>query len=380
MRFGGKSKYLIVFTSIILFFRGDCNQPQVDPDWRGMKILAIGDIASRGSPVCNEENIIYYCWQLDKNDNSFSVTVNLFSRDKNTHISLLGSKMISVTYGQYGDNYLLWDGKMIGSRDRKVPVPPGDYSVRLAYFDNGWKYVWHPITVRANTWDGDNDDISDAVETENVGGLGGPQTIIIYEGQSYGYNPVSNTEPPVLPLNIPSSSAWYLNRGTHDYSLARGTVSNGTLTNGIRIANSGTGYQYFWDNDPPDTDNWGTLELVNLVERVARDWSRQYPSYPIITSKDMSKEGGGSFGIHGSHENGLDVDIRYIRTDNSSNTVTIDDGAYGRERTQQLINLFHQLGNINVIYSSDNQLTGIQVLSGHRTHMHVRIFDPDGPN
>lgn len=140
------------------------------------------------------------------------------------------------------------------------------------------------------------------------------------------------------------------------------------------------GYQYWRGGDPEDTDNWGTLELINLVERVAREWNRKYPSYPIITSMDMSKQPGGSFPPHGSHQNGLDVDIRYIRTDNSSSGVTPDDPLYSRSRTQQLIDLFFKFGNIVLIYSDDRQLQRITYEANHYDHLHIRIVDPDGNN
>ncbi len=191
------------------------------------------------------------------------------------------------------------------------------------------------------------------------------------------------TQPPVLPLDIPISSAWYRNRGTHDYSLARGNVSSGTLTNGLRIANSGTGFQYWWGGDTPDSDNWGTLELINLVEKVAREWRRLYPDYPLITSMDMSRQSGGYFGgnpPHTSHQNGLDVDVRYIRKDGYSSGVTTNSSNYSRTRTQELINLFFKFGNIIVIYSADTELQGITYEADHNDHFHVRIADPDGNN
>lgn len=76
-----------------------------------------------------------------------------------------------------------------------------------------------------------------------------------------------------------------------DYSLAMKTPSSGILTNGLRIANSSTRYWYCYGGDPYDTDNWGTLELINLVERLAREWRRRYSDYPLITSIDIRELG-----------------------------------------------------------------------------------------
>ncbi len=380
--------FLLLFLQ--LFLSNSCEQPEAI-DWRGMNIKSIKHTSGE-SPVSNELNIIHFYWVLNKDETNFSVGFNLFSTDRNTHISLIGSKSVTVKNGLPGHEYFYWDGKMTGSRDRKVPVPPGSYSVQLRYFDQVHKYEWHNITVNVNTWDIDNDNISNAIEDENAGN-GGPVTTISYEGNTYYYNKNSNTQPPVLPLDIPTSSAWYRNRGTHDYSLARGTVSSGTLTNGLRIANSGTGYQYWWGGDTPDTDNWGTLELINLVERVARAWRRLYPDYPLITSMDISKQNGGDWRPdHTSHQNGLDVDMRYIRNDNTANPFDFNNlqdynpsqgiNYYNQTATQKLINLFLNSGAIIIFVDSRSNLSGsgVQEASGHHHHFHVRIADPDGTN
>jgi hypothetical protein len=247
----------------------------------------------------------------------------------------------------------------------------------------GSRYVSarRPITVIANGFDTDGDDISDAVEDEN-NGIGGPITTISYQGNNYYYNRNSADSPPLISTSTPWGDSLYVNRGTHDYSLARGTVSNGRLSNGLRIANSGTGYQYYRGGDPADTDNWAILELINFVERVAREWNRRYPGYPIITSMDMSRQPGGPFPPHDQHQNGLEVDVRYIRTDNSSGGVLVTDPSYSRTRTQQLVDLFLGLatGAGVTILSADNQLQGVQFDADHTDHMHIWIVDPDGSN
>jgi hypothetical protein len=238
--------------------------------------------------------------------------------------------------------------------------------------------------VIANGFDTDGDDISDAVEDEN-NGIGGPITTISYQGNNYYYNRNSADSPPLISTSTPWGDSLYVNRGTHDYSLARGTVSNGRLSNGLRIANSGTGYQYYRGGDPADTDNWAILELINFVERVAREWNRRYPGYPIITSMDMSRQTGGYFGgnpPHTQHQNGLEVDVRYIRNDNSSDSVSITSAFYSRSRTQQVVDLFLELatGAGVTILSADNQLQGVQFNAAHTNHMHAWITDPDGNN
>jgi hypothetical protein len=243
----------------------------------------------------------------------------------------------------------------------------------------------------------DGDSFSDAVEDEN-NGVTGMQTPIIDENgfTQYGWYVRTNGDmPPIVPTTISSNNLLYRNRGTHDYSIARGTVTNGTLHNGLRIANAGMGYQYYsgasGSCDPPDSDNWATLELINLVERVGRSWQLQgHPN--LITSMDMSRAGGGPWigqpgcSGHSQHQNGLEVDIRYIRSDNSSGPRDImqQPALYSRSRTQQVVDMFLRLatGAGVTIISGDQQLLGtVYDNSGqHDNHLHIWIADPDGPN
>jgi len=106
-----------------------------------MRISKIFDEASNGQPVSNERNVFRIYWILNINNNNFDVHFNLFSRDQTFHISYLGSSSIRVTSGQYGEDYLWWNGKMTAGLAREVPVPLGDYSVRLRYFYDGQKYA-----------------------------------------------------------------------------------------------------------------------------------------------------------------------------------------------------------------------------------------------
>jgi len=158
----------------------------------------------------------------------------------------------------------------------------------------------------------------------------------------------------------------------------------------LRIANSGVGYQYYRGEDPEDTDNWAILELINFVERVAREWNRRYPGYPIITSMDMSRQRGGPFPPHDQHQNGLEVDIRYIRIDGTadpSGPIDFDDDVtrnfYSQLRTQALVDLFEELApgaGVTIIADPRSQLLGVVYDNSgeHSNHMHAWITDPDG--
>ena len=89
---------------------------------------------------------------------------------------------------------------------------------------------------------------------------------------------------------------------------------------------------------------------------------------------------------HGSHENGRDVDIRYLRNNQTEGPVSIGEtGLFSRALSQELIDLFLLYEDeITLIYVGDTQFTGSRLdfseQNGHQDHFHVRIIDPDGNN
>ena len=98
----------------------------------------------------------------------------------------------------------------------------------------------------------------------------------------------------------------------------------------------------------------------------------------------ISVHGGGSNGASKSHRNGLDVDVRYIRTDGSG---PIDLSKheefpfYDATATQELIDLFIGQGAVRIFVDRPRSgLTGVGVrnLADHSDHFHVRFSDPDG--
>src|SRR3954470_12353044 len=66
---------------------------------------------------------------------------------------------------------------------------------------------------------------------------------------------------------------------------------------------------------------WGTSKLVRDVEQISIDYGVRFPIGPRLVVGDLSRRHGGPFGVefggvgHASHQNGLDVDIYYPRSD-----------------------------------------------------------------
>lgn len=143
----------------------------------------------------------------------------------------------------------------------------------------------------------------------------------------------------------------------------------GKLLNGVLLPTEGVGYRHDYGYDPYDSDNAGTLELINLLEDVGRKWMKKHPQGPRIIYGDLSRPGGGQFmeigpdgameeggsQRHAAHQNGLDVDVQYMRSDftenifdfvmsnnagDERNNTTEADFGYHGEYTRELIQLF----------------------------------------
>lgn len=96
---------------------------------------------------------------------------------------------------------------------------------------------------------------------------------------------------------------------------------------------------------------------------------------------DISKSGGGSFQPdHNEHQNGLDLDVRYIRDDRSEEGVLASNTAYDPADSQDLVDLFFQYGAVSILVNLNSGITGSGVTqrSDHNDHFHVRFPDPDG--
>ncbi|HYU10086.1 MAG TPA: penicillin-insensitive murein endopeptidase [Gemmatimonadales bacterium] len=231
-------------------------------------------------------------------------------------------------------------------------------------------------------WDSDNDTISTATETNPT-------------------NRVGNT--PIAGFYTFDTLRWDLN-----YSQARGTATDGTLYSGINLRDSRVGYTHYDACDGTDVDDWGTGHLVRLIEATGRAWVTQ-PFIVDMQVGDMSRKFGGEFpgqpGVpgcetgHAYHQQGVDVDVRYVRKDGFAGPLDIcqDPANYDTVATSWLIQSFLDAeiqSNANARIDSifvdmpcwglpDTTTDGEQFIfhsDGHKNHFHVRIRDPDGPS
>lgn len=182
-----------------------------------------------------------------------------------------------------------------------------------------------------------------------------------------------------------------------DPSRALGQPSAGRLEGGINLPDVGdpvTAYLHTQGSDAPDADDWGTLALINSIEGAARQFHLQecldeqsstaHPAQVL----DMSLRNGGFFPPHVSHQNGRDVDLRYLRTDDTGrlDLREADSVLYDQIATAQMIQCLISTGRVELILY-DSVRTGIfgpasvmvhDASGSHSNHLHLRITEPDG--
>jgi hypothetical protein len=190
-----------------------------------------------------------------------------------------------------------------------------------------------------------------------------------------------------------------------DPSRAFGRETAGTLWDGINLPDRQRGYYHFYGSDLTDRDDWGTLTLVNLIEGVARKWTESgqpcrildYGSRPpeygvgdLSKGNKLTRVFGGQWD-HTSHENGLDVDLRYLRLTSDTGRMdlsTSDSFNYDPQVTMDLLSCFLSFENVTKIFL-DTALAHVNRQGNarlvhdpaeHYHHFHVRIRDPDGLN
>ncbi|MGH9895097.1 MAG: hypothetical protein ACREA0_24565, partial [bacterium] len=184
---------------------------------------------------------------------------------------------------------------------------------------------------------------------------------------------------------------------------------SGTLQGGINLVNQSTGYFHYLSGSPIDFDDWGTLALINSIEGVGRSWwALDYEEHcwvqetswdsPSMHTGDMSDRDGGYFDPHTLHQNGLDVDVRYVRHpgpdsegENATLNIANNPERWDTLATVDLLNCWNSSSNnrLNFIYISRllYDLLAYPVPPrlirrefDHFDHFHVQINDPDGPN
>lgn len=91
-----------------------------------------------------------------------------------------------------------------------------------------------------------------------------------------------------------------------------GTFDDGHLEQPDSLPFLGQGFlKIFQERDR----TYGSLDMISLIQASAQEIHREYPATEAVQVGDIAKKTGGEIRGHGSHQNGLDVDIAYFRKD-----------------------------------------------------------------
>lgn len=185
-----------------------------------------------------------------------------------------------------------------------------------------------------------------------------------------------------------------------------GSYANGSLENGECLEESGEGYIQLlrsWDQI------YGTDEMLGMIKKSAADMAKKFPGRDRLQVESIAALHGGHIDPHGSHQNGLDVDLQYFKANGQEYVPTISapysepmveagrvSDNFDVQRNWELVKALHKNGPVQRIFmdtplknalckyakstgdyaSNINVLRSIRFVANHQDHMHVRLRCP----
>ena len=169
-------------------------------------------------------------------------------------------------------------------------------------------------------------------------------------------------------------------------SAAVGLPYHGALIRGVKLPPQGANF-FSWDPVVKRRPNrpwrrWTADGTLSIILTVLARFRAAHPTAPRVGISDLSRPQGGKFGRrfgglgHASHQNGLDADILYPRSDRRERHPKYP-SQIDRALAQDLVRRFVRAGAEYVFVGPRTGLRGpkrvVQVLVHHDDHMHVRF-------
>jgi penicillin-insensitive murein endopeptidase len=163
-----------------------------------------------------------------------------------------------------------------------------------------------------------------------------------------------------------------------------GLPYDGRLINGTQLPIDGPDW-VTWNpvtNSVPNAPDrlYGNEHTIRTVLSVVKAYRAAHPDAPRVVVGDISYKGGGPMDDeHVSHQNGLDVDIYYPRTDRQLRE-PLEPDQIDQRLAQDLVDRFVAAGAQLVLVGPSTGLTGpsgvVIPYANHDNHMHVRFPPP----
>jgi hypothetical protein len=182
-------------------------------------------------------------------------------------------------------------------------------------------------------------------------------------------------------------------------TLHRGQVNNGWLAGCGAKMNplDGTGYKYYQASTATQfgEDTYSSPEWAHrTIKEVGANWYTLHPNGPRLQYGPIGTKCGGPSAAHpqGTHQNGLNIDMRYLRNTNTEGPLDIvtQSSIYSKSLTVELLNLFVSTGRIqSMTLSPQSNITqsdvpGVPLVfdqqGNHNNHIHLQLLDEDGPD
>lgn len=123
--------------------------------------------------------------------------------------------------------------------------------------------------------------------------------------------------------------------------------------------------------------HYGVQLAIDALVEIGRIWDARRAGTKIGIG-DISKKGGGKITGHASHQKGVDLDMRMMKSDGNSAQMVYTDASYSRSLTQELVDLFYGNGvlAVQLVFFNDSAVAGVQPWPNHDNHLHVRFHIP----
>ncbi len=190
-------------------------------------------------------------------------------------------------------------------------------------------------------------------------------------------------------------------------SLPAGSYNNGTISDSVDLPEFGDGYMRLFVKR---NRGWGSKELVSMIIETASEMYQFYPSRDRLQTGDLGARFGGQISGHGSHQNGLDVDLTYYRNNgveqkpevtNGFSELMVKNGKttanFDILRNWELVKTLHRYGKIQRIFVDpvikselckfakkigeeagyEEVLRSMRPYPNHADHLHVRLYCPE---
>ncbi|WP_332879094.1 hypothetical protein [Massilia sp. S19_KUP03_FR1] len=140
-------------------------------------------------------------------------------------------------------------------------------------------------------------------------------------------------------------------------------------------APEGAGYYGYGNvDDVPGTGHLGQFahpSLMSLILWVEQRWQATDPRKFGVGN--ISRAEGVKFRPHAKHKDGLQVDVRAVRSDGKHVGVQWNQADYDRDATARLIAIFNSHALVKKVFFNDRRIPGVFPLQNHDNHFHVEV-------